>query len=565
MAGGKETPRQKMIGIMYLVLLALLALQVSSAVMEKFIFLDKSMMKTVGEIEASNVKIITNIQNQVADRGNKPAEQKLMADAKRVKDHAAELEKYMEDMREEFVKKHAGGWEEGKDGVPASKKDTEAANQYFIGPTKKGKAYDLKAKLKTYINELNEILDNYKSKKDVEDFAVDGKDHPFFKDDPEQKRKDFAELNFADSPTVAALATISQMESEIARAEQVVLNELAAQVGAADFKFDLPSAMFSAPSSTIAAGTDYEANMFIAATASTIKPEMWWKHGTHPKDDKGVAIKVTEKDLTAAGVKKIEKLGDKGEGSLKFRASGGGYDKEGKAKKKWTGYVKIPKPGGGDTVFVVDGEYTVAKPVIQVQSGAVSALYKDCGNLLNIQVPALGALYKPSFGVRGGTRIMGRKKGEVVVIPSAPNVSISVSSGGQSIGTEKFKVRLVPKPDIKVTLPNGREANQKKGERAGAVRSLKMKAVCPDATFSSNLPKDSRYYVSKWEVMLVRGKRPVNKRTVSGSSFNVSSLGQQRPGDRILIDVKSVVRKNFQNRTLPVKVGTVIINIPLTD
>lgn len=564
MAGGKETPRQKMIGIMYLVLLALLALQVSSAVMEKFIFLDRSMITTVKEIEKSNNKIIANIATQVADRGNKPKEQQLMKDANLVKQHADDLEKYMEKIRDEFVVKNAGGWTDPKKKErPVSAKDTEAANQYFIGAKKNKEGYTLQKKLKGYIKELNVTLEKYGSDKRIVDFAVDAKDHPFFKDNKEQNKKDFAELNFGDSPVVAALATISQMESEIARAEQIVLNELAAQVGASDFKFDLPSAMFRAPSSTVAAGTDYEAEMFIAATASTIKPEMWWKHGGHAKDDKGNPIAVTEKDL--AGAKKIEKLGEKGSGELKFRASGGGYDKEGKAKKTWTGYVKIPKPGGGDTIFVVDGQYIVAKPVIQVQSGAVSALYKDCGNLLNIQVPALGALYKPSFGVRGGTKIMGRKKGEVVVIPSSPNVSISVSSGGQSIGTEKFKVRLVPKPDIKVVLPNGKQANQKQGERAGAVRSLSVRAECPDATFASNLPKDARYYVSSWEVMLVRGKRPVNKRNVSGSSFNVSSLGQQRPGDRILIDVKSVVRKNFQNRTLPVSVGTVIINIPLTD
>ena len=43
MAGGKETPRQKLIGLMYLVFLAMLALQVSSAIMQKFIFLDNSL------------------------------------------------------------------------------------------------------------------------------------------------------------------------------------------------------------------------------------------------------------------------------------------------------------------------------------------------------------------------------------------------------------------------------------------------------------------------------------------------------------------------------------------
>ena len=44
MAGGKETPRQKMIGMMYLVLTALLALQVNSAILLKFKFIDDSLL-----------------------------------------------------------------------------------------------------------------------------------------------------------------------------------------------------------------------------------------------------------------------------------------------------------------------------------------------------------------------------------------------------------------------------------------------------------------------------------------------------------------------------------------
>ena len=46
MAGGKETPRQKMIGMMYLVLTALLALQVNSAILLKFKFIDDSLDRT---------------------------------------------------------------------------------------------------------------------------------------------------------------------------------------------------------------------------------------------------------------------------------------------------------------------------------------------------------------------------------------------------------------------------------------------------------------------------------------------------------------------------------------
>ena len=42
MAGGKETPRQKMIGMMYLVLTALLALNVTKEILDAFIAIEKN-------------------------------------------------------------------------------------------------------------------------------------------------------------------------------------------------------------------------------------------------------------------------------------------------------------------------------------------------------------------------------------------------------------------------------------------------------------------------------------------------------------------------------------------
>ena len=45
MAGGKETPRQKMIGMMYLVLTALLALNVSKSILDAFVAIEENMQK----------------------------------------------------------------------------------------------------------------------------------------------------------------------------------------------------------------------------------------------------------------------------------------------------------------------------------------------------------------------------------------------------------------------------------------------------------------------------------------------------------------------------------------
>ena len=66
MAGGKETPRQKLIGMMYLVLTALLALQVSSAIILKFKFLDDSLMGVNSKTAASNAAVPESIQKAVA-------------------------------------------------------------------------------------------------------------------------------------------------------------------------------------------------------------------------------------------------------------------------------------------------------------------------------------------------------------------------------------------------------------------------------------------------------------------------------------------------------------------
>jgi len=63
MAGGKETPRQKMIGMMYMVLTALLALNVSSAVLEKFAIIDETLKELVDTSGSSNEAIVKGIES----------------------------------------------------------------------------------------------------------------------------------------------------------------------------------------------------------------------------------------------------------------------------------------------------------------------------------------------------------------------------------------------------------------------------------------------------------------------------------------------------------------------
>src|SRR5688572_23215771 len=70
MAGGKETPRQKMIGMMYLVLTALLALQVSSAVLEKFAIINETMLAVIHETGLKNAAILNEIVKEAGKSQN---------------------------------------------------------------------------------------------------------------------------------------------------------------------------------------------------------------------------------------------------------------------------------------------------------------------------------------------------------------------------------------------------------------------------------------------------------------------------------------------------------------
>lgn len=548
MAGGKETPRQKMIGMMYLVLLALLALQVSAAVMQKFIFLDQALKARTIQGEAANDKIVERIASSVKDRGNKPEELALLKGASEITKLTHKIvDDYLEkEIRQAFVKS-GGGWKEGLENIePVGAKNTESGNQFFIGAKKNKKGYELEKKLTEFEKQLISITNKYSKgvKLKLDKLAIGGKDHPIFSKDPEQKKKDFAELNFGDSPMVAILATISELESRIVAAEEKALNILAGQVGAGDFKFDEIVAMYRANANTLAVGTKYEVEMFISATSSSIKPRMTFN---------GAEVK----DISPKGIGKY---------TVGASTAGGARQADGTFKKSWKGEIAIKHPvTNKDTVFPVKGEYFVVQPVIQVQSGAVNTLYKDCANKLTIQVPQLGASYNPAFGVSGGGYKKGRKKGEIYVMPTQPKVSISVRSGSTPCGNVKFGVRLPPRPDIVLKKSNGRAADEKRGERAGALRSINLVADCSDNTFKTNLPQDSKYFVTKAEIMLVRGKRPVGRMNTKGGRVNLSRLGEQRPGDRIMVEIKSVARKNYRGKLVPVSIPTTIKNIPLID
>jgi gliding motility-associated protein GldM len=520
MAGGKESPRQKMIGMMYLVLTAMLALQVSSAIIEKFILLNNSLELSSGAANKINQETVLKIKAAVEKSGNRAADVAVMKQADDVRKASIDIINELNTLKQEIIADAGGGLNE-EGGIKNPQEEGKVA-ELMVG--KNGKAYKLKKSLNDYTNQLNGIAQNK-----FLPLAMDGKDDPVAKDNKDQRNKDFAELNFAQTPVAAALAVLSQKQTDIRRMEGEVLNYLASKVGAADVKFDRILAMISADAKTVVAGTKFKGQMFIAASASGLTPRM---------------------SLNGAPVKV-----ENGVGLVEFTAQGGGYNAEGIAKRELSGKITIPTPSGRDTTYNMTQEYFVVKPSYQIETGTLPPLYFGCANKLSIQSPALGALWAPTFTTDGGEIIQSGEKGKFTIVPNKASLNITVSNGGNVLGSDPFRVNRVPKPSLEVRV-NGAVFDERKGVSASGARSIQVAAI-PDESFKNFSPQDARFRVSQIEVSLARGNRRINGVTLNGGGGSISSLAQQaQPGDRYVISILKVERQNFKGAVSEVEMGS---------
>jgi len=512
MAGGKETPRQKMIGMMYLVLTALLALQVNSAILLKFKFIDDSLTDVNAKTDKAAEGTIKGIQEAVAKNRNQAADQAVLKQSEEIRTKTKEVVAYLASVRDKLVT--ATENDKGKNEYKNMSAEDKVAIT-MLGGTRNGLAYPMQKTLNDYSAYIGQFVPG------AQPLALDAKTDPRVTD-PEQKNKNFAELNFENTPLVAALAVLSQKETEVLKYEADALQKQAEKVGAKTIVFDKLGAFASAESNTVAAGTKYKAELFLTAAASGLKQNMTYN---------GSALSVDPKT---------------NHGKIEFTARPGSFDAAGNAKASWTGTIRINQ-NGRDTTFRVTVPYTVTKPVMQIQSASVQALYYQCGNKLSVQVPALGAQYQPSFSASGASTIPGQK-GEVTLVPNAREVTLNVSSGGNAIGSQTFKVRPIPLPTIKCFI-GSTDGEDKRGIPAGQLRTITMRAI-PDPGFATFLPDDARFRVSRFEVTLARGKRPVQPtKSISGPQGDISDMGNSaRADDRLFVEVKGVQRQNFQGK-----------------
>ena len=526
MAGGKETPRHKMISMMYLVLTALLALQVSSAVLEKFAIINETMLTFKEETNKKNAATLNEI---VKEAGKSPNAKVVKAreNAQKVRELTATTLAGIEKVKQEMMKLS----------------NTDHVNEAFINDhsskvaammvtTPAGKQFE--KLLQDYVTSLKE----YSGLSDFAPLTKAPKDMPLFASDEDHANKDFLTFTFENTPPIAALTSVTQIETEVLEYETRALEKLLADAGIGKVSFDNMVPMVRTKSSVVAAGAKYEADLFISASSSSFTPEMY-------KDGQKLEL-----FTDPSGVRM---------GKVEFTATGGGYDpKTLLARKTFTAEIKLP-----DTTLRQEVEYFVAQPVIKVTTGNAPTLYMNCGNSVNIEVPSLGTAYNPSFSVNGATVIKGDEPGKVTIIPTQRKITVNVSNAGTNLGSVNFDVKPIPLPRYIIRDNAGKEVDKKVGVRGSSLTGLRVVPE-PDETFKEMVPKDAVYRIRSMEVIHARGTSPVNRINATNEVLDLAAWrAQLRPGDRIVIEIKTVTRRNYQGQEERVEVRNEVHTVPI--
>ena len=411
MALPKE-PRQKMINLMYLVLTALLALNVSSEILNAFKVVDKSLMTSNTNLSAGNETLYKSLLAKVADPITAEKAKIWNPKAEQAKKLSADMDTYINQLKTD-LKKEAGVEMVTVDGKQVEKykeDDLEAATRLFgNGPGGKNEGPNLEKKLMDYKTAMLAI-DPEIAAKFSRTFPVDVA--PQIGEDG--KKKDFTIAFFHMTPTVAGLTLLSKFQNNVKNAENQVVTFCHEQVGAVKVKFDKTGVLIGQSSNYVMPGQEITITAGIGAYSSAAAPQI---------------------SINGSGVQTVD-----GQGISKFQASGGGLHKVPVT-------IRYKDQDGNDKVETKDVEYTVGTPGgAAVMLDKMNVFYIGVDNPVTIGSPT--GWDKTNVSMSGGT-LSGSGSNRTVRVSAVGPASITVNADGHS-NQFSFRVKRIPDPVFKI-------------------------------------------------------------------------------------------------------------------
>ncbi|MCI5056602.1 MAG: gliding motility protein GldM [Flavobacteriales bacterium] len=527
MAGEKASPRQKMIGMMYLVLTALLALNVSKDILESFVSMNDGLSLSLENFESKNEFIYNELEKEKSYDPTKVGP--FWTKAQAIKGSSDEIYSFIDELKKELIAQ--------TEKLPEAVADTatlqfvenldnyDIPTQILIGSTNDGsggRANELKNKIHDFKSKIFEIVGAEEAK--LLSIGLETDDV-----NTAEGTRSWEVHNFYHAPLAATVAMLTKLQNDVRSAELDAVTHLYQAIDNGSIPFDTIAAKVIAPSNYVLMGEEYQADVFVAAFSRTQRPEVLlgsW-------DSEAQELRSFQDSLPVS----------EGIGKMSRRAT-----KEG--VHKWGGVIKL-KTKAGYKNYPFESEYTVARPMAVVSPIKMNMLYRGVDNPLSISVPGVSSDKITATITGSGNALKKQKDGTylAVVSTSSPRtvkvrVSANLESGSKPMGDMEFRVGNVPTPTAQFAGMSGFV----KCPRVKAAPQLGLRVQ-----FAQGFAYDLPAKVTSYKMSITRGGSIVFSETIKGNRFpsKVTKIMQNlRKGDRI--DFENIQGKinNTINRKL---------------
>jgi gliding motility-associated protein GldM len=496
MAGGKISPRQKMINMMYLVLTAMLALNVSAEILKAFYLVEESMTKAGANIDAKNADILLAFDKQMK---NQPEKTKPYNDkAKQAEKITADFVKYVEELKQEIVTNRGKiPMEEVReeDGQLRDKSNIELHANLLVAPSGPKKGAELKAKVNETRKALIGLLSSFKSL-DADAKRIESQSD-LKAEDPKGTQTWESEL-FEHSPQAAVVTLLTKIQNDAKNTQAEVLTSLFSGITAEEVSFDMLVAKIIPAKTSVSAGEDFEADVILTAYDS--------------KQSNKVVI--NGKEFTPEN------------GVVKYKVPTGGV-----GEYAVKGFIEVSgKEGVKQYDFNTD--YTVFKGEASISADKMNVLYIGLENPITIAIPGVSpnnikaSISQGSLASKGGGKFIAK-----VTQRGDAKITVTVSEAGKTkTYTAPFRVRSIPKPEAKLgTLESGSHSAGAISAQPGVYGSLGEGFAYEGV----------KYTIQRY--LLVYAPKRGDAMPIPGTGTALppqakSIMGRLKSGDRIIID-----------------------------
>lgn len=516
-----KEPRQLMINLMYLVLTAMLALNVSAEIINAFFILDKGIEKNNKIVDHA---IETTVAGMEETAKTKTQYQPLVEKAKEAKEITKGFYAYIDEMRERMVKESGGAYtkelaEQQRhpelEGKPVGKKDTDTPQRIFVsgnygkgdgekapeGPILEKKVLELRDAYIAFVEKLWDgggikgtiFADPSKKAAAIEELKAEMTLTSSENYHPEaHEGKTWAAYTFGHMPVAAVYPMLRKYQNDARTSEAAIVNFLSGQMGKLELNYDKFDVFSQSPKPYILLGETYEAEIALGAYSSQSK----------------FSVSVGGSSL------KIEN------GKAKYTASGSSV-----GQKTYSAKISVQNPLTGETeTFTKDFHYEVGQPSVNVSADKMNVFYIGVENPVTVAAAGINSS-NMAVSMAGGTLTKKSGTNYIVTCDKQGDASITVkdTKNGKSFPFA-FRVKRIPDPVVKL----GNKAD-------GAMGSGEFKAQPGLAAWLENFDFDAKCTVQSYTLYYTRKREDPVELQGEGGRFSdkvATAIGQAKPGDQ---------------------------------